>query len=436
VPWRIFLLSVLLLVLSMERPSAAAPEITLVEGDIVVSAQPTARGISLADNTLRWPAGIVPYVIDPALDQNSVNAILEAIQHWNEIGGISLLPLAQAQKLSPTPIADSVRFIEGEFCASWVGRRGGLQDVWIAPYCPAGSVMHEIGHLLGLEHEHTRPDRDQYIEIHWDNIEPDKLHNFDTAPRGSFMPGAYDYNSIMHYGSHNFSSNGLATISPIDSEVRSIGQRVSPSPGDLQAIAQLYASDLSLSTKVTQSAGGTELDIFVTNESAQGAHNVSVVIEMTTDPAASRSLQDAWDCKADGKNRTLGCSLGQLAGSSAELLTVELPDNQVLADVAVTLSAKTPDNNLSNNNSKVRQSDTALLSDESTVLVVAADASDSSAVLQEDAVAHVALSGGGAISMHALLLLLLLFVRQAGSRIYLWFLRYLFSQHWGNLIGR
>ena len=71
---------------------------------------------------------------------------------------------------------------------------------------------HELGHVLGLHHEHQRHDRDDFITIHWDNIQQEGRSQFAknfklfyiqvgsvNVPIGNRTDGTYDYLSIMHY---------------------------------------------------------------------------------------------------------------------------------------------------------------------------------------------------------------------------------------------
>lgn len=71
---------------------------------------------------------------------------------------------------------------------------------------------HELGHVLGLHHEHQRYDRDDYVTIHWDNIQQEGRSQFAknfklfyiqvgsvNVPIGNRTDGTYDYLSIMHY---------------------------------------------------------------------------------------------------------------------------------------------------------------------------------------------------------------------------------------------
>ena len=66
------------------------------------------------------------------------------------------------------------------------GRREiGLEQSWcVSQYV----VVHELLHTLGVRHEQQRPDRDDYVTVHWDNIQVDFASNYfietwvDTTP--------------------------------------------------------------------------------------------------------------------------------------------------------------------------------------------------------------------------------------------------------------
>jgi hypothetical protein len=62
-------------------------------------------------------------------------------------------------------------------CWSYVGMNGnGAQDVSLPDYCVSsnypGSVIHELMHATGFQHEHQRPDQQYYINVNYPNIRP------------------------------------------------------------------------------------------------------------------------------------------------------------------------------------------------------------------------------------------------------------------------
>lgn len=54
---------------------------------------------------------------------------------------------------------------------------GGGQEVSLGEGCMyKGTIIHELGHVVGFYHEHMRSDRDDHLIIHWDNIREGKQY--------------------------------------------------------------------------------------------------------------------------------------------------------------------------------------------------------------------------------------------------------------------
>lgn len=128
-------------------------------------------------------------------------------------------------------------------------------------------IVHELLHVIGLGHEHNRPDRDHFVRIHFDNVmiggrEPERrncwlekrrachdvlgaAHQFvKFSPQYSsmFSSTPYDYSSIMHYHAYAFSKDGAsATVEPLDTRfLPLIGNAMDVSYYDLMKVANLY----------------------------------------------------------------------------------------------------------------------------------------------------------------------------------------------------
>ncbi|MBL6447545.1 M12 family metallopeptidase [Fulvivirga sp. 29W222] len=179
----------------------------------------------------RWPNRVVPYVINSSLPNAS--RVTNAIAHWESRTNYDFV-----QRTTQT---NYIEFIPSNGCSSHIGMIGGRQYIYLGSNCTQGNTIHEIGHALGLWHEHTRADRDYSVNINWNNINSGAVHNFEMYNFNSsgFDNGAFDFGSIMMYPSSAFSSNGNPTITRKDGSTFT-AQRTALSSGDIAGAAFIY----------------------------------------------------------------------------------------------------------------------------------------------------------------------------------------------------
>lgn len=235
-----------------ENIPGVTPGYTIVEGDIqlpieVVNALRNGEELrskppqATFDSARLWPNGIVPFRFETvcaatsscnmaptsgcvsAANQTAMRAAmatLEAVANIdfrqcanNNCGGNNAPHILVRDSTSDTIVG------AGNVCQgasrnnSAVGRQGVVQTLNIVSWGSNFIIVHELLHALGFFHEHTRPDRNTFVDatslcnnVQGGCIGDVYFNNFPVAG-GATAYGFYDFDSVMHYGQCSFSSN-------------------------------------------------------------------------------------------------------------------------------------------------------------------------------------------------------------------------------------
>lgn len=222
-------------------------------GDIVLrtAVDATRRSNYTWPDDYVWPGGVIPYVIDDSMQPHRQN-VLDAIEEWNAKTVITLK--------ERTTEPDYVRFVLSDYCQSDIGRAGGEQLIELGEGCAqyVNVIVHEIGHAVGLWHEHQRRDRDRYLSMSVRNIVYCYVPVEWTADVEPLGP--YDYASTMHYGRGWFPDRPVFETIPPGLHVGYSRDGTSLSVGDIDLVARIYGRPPTATTITTNPSG---LDVIV-----------------------------------------------------------------------------------------------------------------------------------------------------------------------------
>lgn len=186
---------------------------------------PTAYNLWAMVRFVYAPSG---YGIDNQLAPETKSIIQQALRHWEEKTNVRFYNATGQPVKDPVYGFDYpyIYFCNGNGNSSSVGRVGGMQRVRLAyGGCNMGIAAHEIGHAIGLNHEQCRYDRDNYININWNNIQAGHEHNFQINNQNYYCIGGFDFGSIMLYSSGDFAKDSSIPVMTKKDNSTFVGQR-------------------------------------------------------------------------------------------------------------------------------------------------------------------------------------------------------------------
>ncbi len=133
-----------------------------------------------------------------------------------------------------------------------VGRFGGVQplNLSVASNCLTDkNIHHEMGHAVGLEHEHKRCDRDNYVVYNSSNLvngsDVTQWNKICSGYGETYDFGFYDYASIMHYTATQGSKRDSSGVFLLVLMAQPKNSSYAGTPASMGTASQLSAGDIA-----------------------------------------------------------------------------------------------------------------------------------------------------------------------------------------------
>jgi hypothetical protein len=219
---------------------------------------PHSQSVGIAYSQYLWPkvgsVYQVPYTIDPASgDVTNLNA---AISQFNNTFPGVIQFVARGSQTDYVNFDFDPNNTSGA-CDSNEGRAGGEQTVGGSGTCAVATILHEMGHTVGVWHEQSRSDRNTYVNVNYDAVIKGSRSNFDQLLDNDQDLTLFDYASVMEYPAFSFSRNGQPCIESIPAGIP-LSNPNGYSAADIDGINRLYGA-IPAAVTVTSNPPGLQV---------------------------------------------------------------------------------------------------------------------------------------------------------------------------------
>ena len=173
-----------------------------------------------------WPNGTIPFML-VGINGDEAKKIIEAMYLWEAASMGRIQFRFQLDNPDDYSRTNTLYIVKNQVISGALGSdiSPKMINVLFLDRFEQRAILHELGHKIGLEHEHQRPDRDLFITIDWNKVGPEFVQQFSYLKPDlyDYTNYQYDYESVMHYGEEDTSAIdshgqkiGLSSISFFD----------------------------------------------------------------------------------------------------------------------------------------------------------------------------------------------------------------------------
>ncbi|PVH23936.1 M12 family metallopeptidase [Sphingobacterium corticibacter] len=199
----------------------------------------TERATITRNLSQTWPNKTVFYKlpVQGSLSTNNYNIFLANIQNAFDLITAETSVRFVERTTQPEYINFVFSLTSNSSPLGW--SRGRVNQINIYNITYPAIIAHEIMHSMAIMHEQTRPDRDSFIHVYIERVPLQARINFNIMP-GYVNHGPFDFESVMLYGSFDFSiDRNLPVLTRLDGSTWN-SQRARLTPGDYAGINALY----------------------------------------------------------------------------------------------------------------------------------------------------------------------------------------------------